>query len=181
ENEANSTTSARDRLRLYDALGDLARDVLGDPERAERCWHQVADAGDPSVLDKLLVLQRKRGARIERAETCERLAALREGRARKELLEEAAQAYASGGDVTRARMIAETLIAENPLDVDAVICASAVALTARDVERVAQWLRRALGAWEAGQDRGDGDPRRADLWRRLGDAERARGDDRAAQ
>jgi tetratricopeptide (TPR) repeat protein len=41
-------------------------------------------------------------------------------------------------------------------------------------------LRRALTTWDSTGDRGEQDPRRAELWRRLGDAERARGDDRAA-
>ena len=42
------------------------------------------------MLDKLLALQRRRGATIERGETCERLAALQPESVRKDLLVEAA-------------------------------------------------------------------------------------------
>jgi tetratricopeptide (TPR) repeat protein len=177
EREANATTEPRDRLRLFEALGDLANDVLGDPARAERCWTTIAETGGAGVLDKLLAVQRKRGAGVERGRTCERLAAMRtDARARKELLEEAADAYAAGGEHDRARACIDPVIAAHPVDVDAVACASAVALAAGDHAAAATWLGRALTAWDAAGDRGDGDPRRAELWRRLGDARRARGD-----
>jgi tetratricopeptide (TPR) repeat protein len=182
EREAAATTDPNARLRLYDALGDMAHDVLGDPARAERCWMQVLDAGHAPLLDKLLVLQRKRGATFERGETCARLAVLTaDVRAKKQLSEEAAEAFAAAGDLARARELAEQLIGSHPLDVDAVACASQIVISLGDSKRAAMWLRRALGAWDAGGNRGDQDPRRADLWRRLGDAERAVGNDGAAR
>ena len=171
EREALAHEDPRDRLRLYDALGDLAEDVLEDVARAERCWSEAPPSIE--VLEKLLRVQRKRGAGNERGETCERFAELAPER-RKELLEEAAQAYAAGGDIPRARAVAETLVAEHPLDIDAIACATSVPM---DPVRIAQWLKRALAAWDQAGKRGDGDPRRAELWRRLGDAERARGDE----
>ncbi|HSD86627.1 MAG TPA: hypothetical protein VLB44_03905, partial [Kofleriaceae bacterium] len=58
--------------------------------------------------------------------------------------------------------------------------ATAIAIADEDHDTVASWLRRALGAWDAAGNRGDGDPRRADLWRRLGDAEKGRRNERAA-
>ncbi|HEX5062152.1 MAG TPA: tetratricopeptide repeat protein [Kofleriaceae bacterium] len=181
EREANATKDADARLRLFDALGDLARDVLGDFDRAERCWAQVAQMNSASVLKKLVAVQRRRGATIARAETCERLAALgSDERARKELTEEAAEAYAAGRDYSRAQVLAEYLVSNYPHDIDAVGCAARVALTAGSNDRAANWLRRALHAWEASGNRGDGDPRRADLWRRLGDAEKARHNERNA-
>jgi tetratricopeptide (TPR) repeat protein len=173
EREAQATSEPRDRLRLYDALGDLAETVLGDVARAERYWREVPTS--VGVLDKLLRVQRKRGAAAERGETCERLAELDPAR-RKDLLEEATQAYAAGADA-RALAVAERLMAEHPTDVDAVACASAVP---GDPVRIAQWLKRALTAWEKDGKKADGDPRRADLWRRLGDAERSRGDETSA-
>ncbi|MBA3396797.1 MAG: hypothetical protein H0T89_29470, partial [Deltaproteobacteria bacterium] len=174
EREATATTEPRDRLRLYDALGDMALDVLGDPARAERCWSQVT--GDAGVLEKLLAIQRKRGASGERGVTCEALAELvTDERRRKDLLEEAAQAHASSGDLVRARAVVERLIARHARDVDAVACASAIAIAAGDHRRAAGWLRPALAAWDKAGDAGNGDPRRADLWRRLGDADRALG------
>ncbi len=74
EREAKATTEPRDRLRLFDALGDLAADVLGDAERAARCWAQIVDLADAAVLEKLLAAQRKLGA--ARGATAERLAQL---------------------------------------------------------------------------------------------------------
>ena len=181
EREASATRDPATRLRLFDALGDLALDLLGDAERAERCWSRVASALHAPVLVKLLALQRKRGSNIERGETCERLAAITaDNRAKKELTEEAAEAFAAGGDLARALAVAEYLIAAHPHDVDTVTCAAKVALAAGAHDQAAGWLRRALGAWDAAKDRGDGDARRADLWRCLGDAERTRRNERAA-
>jgi tetratricopeptide (TPR) repeat protein len=180
EREAAGTGESKDRARLFEAAGDFALEKLRDAERAERCWAQVVELADGKLLGKLLALQRKRGAAAERGETCELLAAKSDGRARKDLLEEAAQAFAAGDELARATAIADQLVEAYPRDVDAIACASAVAMTARDVAKVARWLGRALALWDAAGDRGDGDPRRADLWRRLGDAERARGDESAA-
>lgn len=181
EREASATKDPDTRLRLFDALGDLAMHVLGEPERAERCWSRVASALHAPVLEKLLALQRKRGSKIERGETCERLAAVTgDARAKKELTEEAAQAFVAGGDLARALAVAEYLIASYPHDLDTVTCASKIAVACGEQEKAAGWLRRALNAWEAAGNRGDGDPRRADLWRMLGDAERDRRNERAA-
>jgi len=171
EREADATTEPEARLRLFDALGDLAIDVLGDPARAERCWHRVVDSAHAPVLHKLLAVQRKRGAGIERGETCARLSELETDDAtRKAFAEEAIEAFAAGGLLTRARDLATALMARYSLDVDAVSCASRAAFAAGDVDNAARWLRRALSTW----DDNAGDPRRADLWRRLGDAERTR-------
>ncbi len=181
EREASSSTNPKDRLRLFDALGDMAQDVLGEPERAERCWSQVAAAGNASVLGKLLALQRTRGATRERGQTCEYLAAtMTEPKRAKALLEEAADAHAAGGDLARALELADQLMAKHPRDLDTVACATAIARTAGEHKRVVTWLRPALTAWDGSGDRGDRDPRRADLWRRLGDAERDLGDEHAA-
>lgn len=175
EREAAATTLPAARVRLYDALGDLALDVFGDAARAERYWSAVAAEGHVGVLDKLLAVQRKRGAMHERVETCERLAAIHpEARVAKPLAEEAADVLIATGDLGHARSLIDRLVAKYPLDVDTIACATQVAVAMADHEAVAAWLRRALGAWDAAGDRGDGDPRRADLWRRLGDAEQAR-------
>jgi hypothetical protein len=180
EREAAATADPRDRTRLYEAAGDLARDALGDLAAAERCWMAVADTAGAPTLEKLLALLRRRGEGGARARVCERLAELTAApRARKELQEEAAEAYATDGDLERAAALAARLIAAHPLDVDAVACASAVAISAGNLESAAAWLGRALTAWDADGGAavaGEPDPRRAELWRRLGDARRARGD-----
>jgi hypothetical protein len=186
EREAAATREPKERAKLAEAVGDLVLDTLGDAERAERCYAQAADVADAKLLGKLLGLQRKRGAATERGHTCERLAERAgDARARKDYLEEAAEAFAAGGDLDHASAIAGELADTYPEDRDAIACASGIALAAGDYAFAARWLRRALAAWDGDEadktgKRGEGDPRRADLWRRLGDAERLRRDDRAA-
>jgi tetratricopeptide (TPR) repeat protein len=174
EREAAATKDPAVRLRLYDALGDLCRDVLDDSARAERCWALAATTSDEGVLDKLLAIQRARGAVRERAETCERLAGVVRDPARaKALTVEAATTFVAAGDVARARALADQLVRAHPSDTDAIDLASQLALAAGDHTAAAQMLRRLLL-------RDDSDPRRPELLRRLGDAERGRGDERAA-
>ncbi len=184
EREAEATTEPQQRLRLYDALGDLAMEVLGDPVRAERCWAAVASIITPehvTVLHKLLAVQRRRGAGSERGETCAWLADLETDKGvRKALLEESIDAFTASGELRRARDLAASLLLRYPLDIDAVISGSRAALAAGDHDNAARWLRKALSTWDGNGDRGLGDPRRADLWRRLGDAERARSNQSAA-
>jgi tetratricopeptide (TPR) repeat protein len=99
-----------------------------------------------------------------------RLAAL-DSLQHKELTEEAAELFAATGDFVRARAAAERLMATHPFDVAAVSCASSVVLTACDADTAAIWLQRALDAWTSNRST---EPRLAELWRRLGDAERSR-------
>ncbi len=171
EREALATSVPKDRLRLFDALGDMALDVLGDPERAERCWQQVAEIATPPVLEKLLAVQRTHGASPQLAETCVRLAAL--SGAPKTLLEEATTAFVTSGLAPRAMEIAEDLMVRYPRDASAVAAASTAALAAGDAKRAALWLVTALSATEHAATR-------AELWRRLGDAQRDLDDDAAA-
>ena len=181
EREADATTHPADRLRLWDALGDLALDVLGDARRAEACWAKVASAGHAPVLHKLLAVQRRRGARAERGATCALLAAIEpDPAAGKALAEEAIDAFLAGGERARAHDLASELIARYPLDEEAVACASAVALAVRDHASAARWLRRALVAWDGGVGEPARPERVAELYRRLGDAERARRNEPAA-
>jgi tetratricopeptide (TPR) repeat protein len=155
EHEADATTDPAARVRLFDALGDMAEGVLADPARAERCWARIADAGDAGVLDKLLAIQRGRGAAIERAETCERLARLRPD-ARRALLMEGVAALRSGGAIARAVALAEELIDAFPRDPEILVCASAIALEAGDQTRAATWARRLM-------QKGDAEDTRAGL------------------
>ncbi len=148
EKEAEATTEPRERLRLYDALGDLAKDMLGDLVRAERCWAAVAELGDTALLTKLLVVQRERSAGRERGDTCARLAELvADKQAKKELIEEAAQAYLAVGDLARARLHAAKLVASHPYDVDALTCATAVWRGTGEHGPIAVALSRAAVAW----------------------------------
>ncbi len=132
------------------------------------------------MLEKLLALLRARDATTERGEACMHLAAISEPRIAKPLAEEAAAAFVAGGQIARASEIVAELVTKYPRDLDAVLIATLVATRAGDPSRIAGWLRPTLAAWESAGDRGDGDPRRAELWRRLGDAERDLGNEHAA-
>ena len=169
EREAVNTTDPADRARLYEALGDLALEVMSDPKDAERYWSKAAD-GNVDVLRKLLASQRERNADLEMAETCVRLAAADKA-SHRELMLQAADVFAASGDFVRAREAAEALMATYPFDIDAVNSASGIVLTACDADTAAAWLERALESWASGRSR---DPRQAELWRRLGDVERSR-------
>jgi hypothetical protein len=97
------------------------------------------------VLAKLLAAQRRRGATIERADTCERLARLQaEPDARKALLIEAAAALRAGGALDRAVALAEEMIAMLPRDPDVILCAVTIALAAGDPKRAGTWARRLM-------------------------------------
>ena len=164
EREAMGTKCEHDRNRLFDALGDLAHDVLHDPARAEAYWTKIVDADAP-VLRKLLAVQRQCDA-VEAAETCLRLAAVDPSQ-HKALTQEAAERFAASGDFARARACAKRLIEMHPFDAGVVSCACTVVLAVGDVDTAVGWLRRALEAWHA-------EPREAEMWRRLGDMERSR-------
>ena len=193
EREAAVTSDPADRVRLFDALGELALEHLEDPARAERCWSQVADAG---VLRKLLDLQRARQATTERGRTCAQLAALEPtgevgldpsgsaSRAAPDALDpstlddaerkafgiEAIEAFVAGGATELAADAARQLAARHPMDLEAIAAASAVTGALEP-----DAIRRAVLTG------GAKDPRTTLLWARLGDAERARKNDRAAR
>ncbi len=166
EREAAVTTDPAERVRLYDALGDLALEHLEDPARAERCWSKVADAG---VLAKLLELQRGRRATTERGDTAAQLADLDPTQS-KALGIEAIEAYTAGGNIERAADAARALAARHPGDLDAIAAGSAV-IGALEPEAMRRVLHTANPK----------DPRTTLLWARLGDAERARRNDRGAR
>lgn len=167
EREARAATDPRDRVRLFDALGDLANDVVGDAETAERCWLQIADLADVPTLDKLITVQRARGTVL--GDTSQRFGELvADVPKKKELFEEAATAFAKAGELERATSLAERLMAAHPRDETTLLVASAVALQAGDARRAAQWLERVLTDDVSS-------PQRAELWRRLGDARRVLG------
>ena len=145
EQEAIATADPAARRRLFDAAARIARDVLADPARAERCWAEIADAGGAPVLEPLLALQRRRGATVERADTCARLARLTgDAAARRALLIEAVEALQAGGAGERASAVAEELVAQFPRDPDAVVCAATTALGAGDLRKAAAWSRRLI-------------------------------------
>jgi tetratricopeptide (TPR) repeat protein len=185
EREAAATPEARDRLRLYDALGDMAASVLHDDVAAERLYAEaVRHAGTLEMrhiplLDKLHEAQRRRPG-VGLGDTCERLAELHEDAAiRRDLLIEAVDAFVAGGDRARARAAAARVADAEPLDAEAVWRASQLELDDGEHEAAAARLGRLLEAPSAIRSSELG-PRVAQLWRRIGDARRMRDDAAAA-
>src|SRR5512138_2309007 len=108
---------------------------------------EIVDIAEAPILNKLLSVLRKRGATAERARVCTRLAQLDAG-ARKSLLEEAAEMYASAGDLERAGTAATELMTLYPNDLEAVTCASTIAMATGHARQAAGWLRGALAVIE---------------------------------
>jgi len=179
-----TTTSAPDRAERFQALGDLLRERLDQPGRAAAAYrHAIAslDAIDEShtaLLANLLSCQRASDDVAGTADTLELLAsAAGTPAARVGFLCEASAVQRSGGDLARARVLADEALRVDPLDEEAVTLASELAADARDWVAVCSMLPPALVSWER-IDRGQTD--RAMLWTRLGDARRERGDARGA-
>jgi tetratricopeptide (TPR) repeat protein len=191
EKQAAATPDPAERLRLFEALGDLALVALSDPARARACFEQAVAAAAPleskhvPLLRKLIVQQREASDMAGVGRTCELLSSFSaDARARAHELLEAADAYLAAGEAGRARAVAARALEAEPFDEDALWTATRLELEAPtepgrpDHEAIASRLGRALHVLPApGEHQA---PRRAELWRRLGDARRARGDVRGA-
>ncbi|MCX5745569.1 MAG: hypothetical protein NT062_24090, partial [Proteobacteria bacterium] len=186
EREARVTIDPDKRLRLLHALGDLVIELLGDEVRAIRLWASAPADLPPTlpelavVLDKLAGLQRARALGAELAVTCARLATCVPEPRATELRIEALQAFARDGDLVSARELARVLVATHPHDARAIEAATQIVIALGDFELAKSWLRPALTVLDKAGTEGADAPRRAELWRRLGDAERARDNERAA-
>lgn len=188
ERVAAATADPADRVRLYDALGDLAAAALGDPRRAVVYYRSAVEAATElppdDLLVKLLGCQRELGDELGAAATLEALAA-REGDAslRAARLCEAANICAARGEAVRARTLAARAAELDPLNASAVRCAVELTTAAGDDEAATSILARVLPAWER-DDRevGAGGRRRerAQLWCLLAEVRQRRGDERGA-
>jgi tetratricopeptide (TPR) repeat protein len=183
EREAAATGDPAERLRLYEALGDLHLVAFSDRDRARRCFSAAVDAAAPlesrhlPLLAKLHAEQLALGDRAGAGRIGELMASFSaDPRARAQTLLEAARAYQGAGDLPRARQAALRAVDADPSDEDALLLMSDVE---QDHEAIASRLGRALGSLKEG-DHGPDPARRAELWRRLGDARRGRGDLRNA-
>jgi hypothetical protein len=130
-------------------------------------------------LRKLLQQQRDANDLLGAGRTCELLSSFSgDAITRARELAEAAEAFQAAGDPLRARGAINRAVEANPLDEDALWTASGMDLAENDHEATASRLGRLLqnlpppDAHHA--------PRRAELWRRLGDARKTRGDVRNA-
>ncbi len=184
--QATATEDPAERLKLFEALGDMALRMLEDNERARTCFAaavasaQPLDAKHVPLLEKLLDIQNRTGDLAGSARTAELMAAFgatAADRAARHL--RAAHDYMAVGDKLRARQAAERAVESDPYDVDAVDLASQLAFDQSDVEAAASMLTRLLTAKD---DRfaPNQTSHRALLSYRLGHARAQRGDTRQA-
>jgi tetratricopeptide (TPR) repeat protein len=191
--QATATDDPAERMRLFEALGDLALSLLRDDDRARTCFAAAVAAAQPlearhvPLLEKLIERQDLAGDHAGAARTAELMAAFgatAAERAARHL--RAARNHLAAGDVVRARAAADRAVDSDPYDIDAVDLASGLAIDAGDPDAAAAMLTRLLTAQQRGSaprlaSTEDGaDPRRASLSFRLGHARAQRGDVRQA-
>jgi tetratricopeptide (TPR) repeat protein len=181
--QATATEDPAERMRLFEALGDLALMLLSDEERARICYEAAVAAAQPlearhlPLLAKLLERQDLAGDHLGAARTAELMAAFgatpMERAAR---FTRAAGDYLTGGDRERARAAAERAIDADPYDLDAVTLAADLLIAEGAHEAAATALGRALSAKDEGEVDEITLARRATLWLRLGQVRLSRGD-----
>lgn len=184
--QAAATEEPSERLRLFEAIGDLALTVLNDEARAASCFAAAVAAAKPletkhvPLLEKLLERQTLAVDRAGSARTAELMASFGATAAQRAALHlRAAHDYLEAGDRVRGRAAGERAVDSDPYDVGAVELTSQLAIEQSDVEAAAAMLTRLLTAKD---DRVAAvDPaRRAMMAYRLGHARSVRGDTRQA-
>jgi tetratricopeptide (TPR) repeat protein len=184
--QAMATDDPAERLRLFEALGDMAVMMMADEDRARACYEAAVNAAQPlearhlPLLEKLLERQDKAGDRAGAAKTAELMAAFGATSGdRAARYVRSARDYVTAGDVDRARATADRAVEADPYSLDAIELASELALRSDDHDAAAAVLGRGLSAPKGGSadpvDDADA-ARRARLWARLGTARAARGD-----
>lgn len=184
--QATATEDPAERMRLFEALGDMALVMLRDEERARTCFGAAVAAAHPleakhvPLLEKLLARQELCGDHAGSARTAELMASFGTtpaDRAARHL--RAARDYLAAGDTGRARAAAERAVESDPYDIDAVDLASGLAIDHGEVDSAAGMLTRLLTAKD---DRVPAAQiaRRSALSYRLGHARAQRGDLRQA-
>ena len=151
--QATATEDPGERMRLFEALGDMATMILHDDERARACFAAAVAAAQPleakhlPLLEKLLERQDQAGDLTGCARTAELMAAFGATPAeRAERHLRAAHDYFAAGDKIRARAAAERAVENDPYDVAAVDLASQLAIEQSDVEAAANMLTRLVTA-----------------------------------
>lgn len=182
--QAAATEEPGERLRLYEAIGDLALTILDDQARATTCFAAAVAAAKPletkhlPLLEKLLECQTRASDLAGAARTAELMASFGATAAQRTGLHlRAAHDYLAAGDRARARASGERAVESDPYDVAAVDLASQLAIEESDAEAAATMLTRFMTAKD---DRVAAvDPaHRALMAYRLGRARRMRGDTR---
>ena len=184
--QATATEDPSERLRLFEALGDMAQQMLGDEERARTCYVAAVAAAQPleakhlPLLEKNLKLQNTARDFAGAARTGELMAAFGSSPSeRAARYVQAARDYLQAADQVRARAAAARAAEADPYDVDAVDLASGLAIDLGDMDSASAMLTRLLTAKD---DRFTAleTERRALLSYRLGAARAQRGDVRQA-
>jgi tetratricopeptide (TPR) repeat protein len=188
--QAMATDDAGERLRLFEALGDMAVMMMGDEDRARVCYEAAVNAAQPleakqlPLLEKLLERQDLANDHAGAAKTAELMAAFGATAAeRASRYVRAARDYITAGDIDRARAAADRAVDADAYDLDAIDLASELALRSDDADAASAVLGRGLstakGVTVEPVDHADA-ARRAVLWSRLGAARAQRGDTKQA-
>lgn len=180
--QAVATDEPAERMRLFEALGDLAVDTLSDEERARVCYEAAVNAASPleskhlPLLDKLLARQTAANDHRGAARTAELMATFgTDNQAQAAQYTAAAEHYLAIGDLERGVQAAGRAVEADPYDLMAVTVLSEQLMSQGEYEGAAAVLGRALG----GSDSDDDEylrPRKSQLWYRLAQARKTRGD-----
>ena len=181
--QAEATDDSSERLRLFEAIGDMALMMLSDEARAQQCYAAAVAAAKPleskhlPLLEKLLERQDLAADFSGSARTAELMSAFGANQtARAARLLRAARDYASANDLPRARAAAERANQADPTDLETADFASELALANAETDQAAAILARCLSSKD------DREPvLRALLWHRLGAARAMRGDSKQAK
>lgn len=184
--QATATDDPAERMKLFEALGDLALMTLHDEDRARICYEAAVNAADPleaqhlALLEKLLERQDLAGDNQGAARTAELMASFgADAAARASRYTSAAESYLAAGDLERARAAAERAVDADPYDLTGVTVLSKMMLDARDYDDAAAMLGRALSGSDDANDELAA-ARKAHLWYALAEARGERGDTKGA-
>lgn len=187
--QAESAQVPAERLAQFEALGDMAKGQLNDPDRARSCYEAAVQAAEPLeskhivLLRKLLLLQLDSPDRGGAARTCELLASFTvDPQERGARHVEAARYFLEAELPKEGREAADRAVSSVPYDLDACEIASKLAEDDEDHEATAAILGRALNYHEGLEHPVDEhDPEQVSLlWSRLAVARTKRGDKKGA-
>ena len=180
--QADATAEPAERMKLFEALGDLALMSLSDEAMARKCYEKAVASAAPleskhmPLLAKLLERQDLARDHLGAAHTAELMAAFgADARARASRYTSAAENYAAAGELAKARAAAENAVAADSYDLTAVTVLSELLLRVGDHEAAAQVLGRALSG-KGDEDDLTTSARKSLLWYRLAEARLNRGD-----
>ncbi|MCG8419243.1 MAG: hypothetical protein MJE77_15015 [Proteobacteria bacterium] len=180
--QAMATDDPVERMQLFEALGDMALNILRDGERARVCYEAAVNAASPlesrhlPLLDKLLSRQTAAGEHRGAARTAELMAAFgSDAQASAARYTTAAEHYFAIADGERGMQAAERAVEADPHDIMAVTVLSEKLMEKGDHGHAVEVLDRALSAAEDDDDEFVL-ARKSQLWNRLAQAHKARGD-----